>query len=362
MRSAVSILNDRGWIFQEQVLARRTLHYRRNSVSFSCYTHFASETLPRGVPYRMLNSPYVNLNTASESMSLYNDVHNLGLEMQVLRKHGPNYDGAPSSSKRGRLWYRAVQRYAHRLLTREEDRLEAISGLAEVLGASGDDYVAGLWISDLLAGLCWYTFCPRGQRSLSQTVVSRQDVNQGHSQDIYISPSWSWASACPAEIWFMDLDINRDNDVSVVPMALITDVYSLPSTPNPYGKVSDARVTITGRLMKTVIRAGRKKGTSAQLSWRLPSGIPTEPKKSEFWWDVSQEYARQEGVAYILPLRRSSKPLSTGSKGSDHYPYYFQGLILEQQSDGRYKREGYAKFIWTCAAVKGIEEQTVVIV
>ncbi|OIW32710.1 hypothetical protein CONLIGDRAFT_679090 [Coniochaeta ligniaria NRRL 30616] len=164
------------------------------------------------------------------------------------------------------------------------------------------------------------------------------------------------------EIWFVELDINRDDNVLVIPVAVIIDVNSFPSTQNPYGKVSDAQLTISGRLMKTVIRGRHKKQTDPKLTWKIPSKISPEPKNLAVRWDVSKECTRKEGVAYMLPLRRSSNPLSTGSKGPDHYPYYFQGLVLEQQSDGRFRREGYAKFIWTCAAVKGIEEQTIVIV
>ena len=64
-------------------------------------------------------------------------------------------------------------------LTKEDDKLPAISGLAgKFAAATGRQYAAGLWEDDLLNGLLW--------------VVADRSVAKRYTK--YIAPSWSWAS------------------------------------------------------------------------------------------------------------------------------------------------------------------------
>jgi hypothetical protein len=64
-----------------------------------------------------------------------------------------------------------------RSLTKREDKLPAISGLAkEVYQQTGFMYQAGIWLEDFQRGLLWmaYEYGERGNK--------------------YLAPSWSWAS------------------------------------------------------------------------------------------------------------------------------------------------------------------------
>lgn len=65
-------------------------------------------------------------------------------------------------------------------ITKETDRLPALSGIAGCLSTCQGDYLAGLWRSDLVRGLCWERSNP-----------SCPSVRSSSSLDI---PSWSWAS------------------------------------------------------------------------------------------------------------------------------------------------------------------------
>lgn len=74
-------------------------------------------------------------------------------------------------------WYAVINDYAKRNLTVETDKLPALSGVAQKFQAKlQNDYVAGLFASDLHRGLLW-----NPGRNL-----------ENNSQ--YPGPSWSWIS------------------------------------------------------------------------------------------------------------------------------------------------------------------------
>jgi hypothetical protein len=69
-----------------------------------------------------------------------------------------NYQITPGRATRAlKEWKEIVNIYSSCALTKEEDRLKAISGIAtEMKKIPGyDKYLAGLWRSQLLAGLYW---------------------------------------------------------------------------------------------------------------------------------------------------------------------------------------------------------------
>jgi hypothetical protein len=89
------------------------------------------------------------------------------------------------------LWYMLVQDYSRRFLTVSSDKLPALSGLAgyfsEALG-SNTQYVAGIWGSDIITGLCWE------RRSDSQRRPYLPQPSQARNQVTYRAPSFSWVS------------------------------------------------------------------------------------------------------------------------------------------------------------------------
>ncbi|PSR81651.1 hypothetical protein BD289DRAFT_372408, partial [Coniella lustricola] len=100
-RMNISPLATRGWVFQEQLLSLANLHFGRDEVLFEC----------------------------------------------------PFGQGGAYS-----CWYTLLNEYSARQLTKLEDRLVAMSGVAQhfkskVLG--GDVYIAGLWYSRLATDLLW---------------------------------------------------------------------------------------------------------------------------------------------------------------------------------------------------------------
>ncbi|RSL69361.1 hypothetical protein CEP53_002240 [Fusarium sp. AF-6] len=93
-------------------------------------------------------------------------------------------------------WFRIVIGFSSTLLTRQTDRLPAISGLAKLYqDIFQDEYLAGLWRSDLWRGLFWQSNVPRFSR---QELIALLE-----SPDPYIAPSWSWArDLCSVSVYF----------------------------------------------------------------------------------------------------------------------------------------------------------------
>ncbi|TEY54119.1 hypothetical protein BOTCAL_0243g00120 [Botryotinia calthae] len=74
-------------------------------------------------------------------------------------------------------WRKSVEFYSRRTFTHDSDKLRAISGCAKwIKSKTGDDYLAGLWASDLRTQIFWYAEAPSSRQTL------------------YIALSWPWAS------------------------------------------------------------------------------------------------------------------------------------------------------------------------
>src|SRR5205814_1278615 len=79
-------------------------------------------------------------------------------------------------------WHGIISDHSARSLTKELDRLPAISGLAEeVARATGSTYVAGFWKDQLMPGLNW-------------KIVEDESSGAPKRPDKYYAPSWSWGS------------------------------------------------------------------------------------------------------------------------------------------------------------------------
>lgn len=122
-------LNKRGWVVQERLLSRRTLHFGREQIAWDCQTVQACETLPDKQPKSCAS--FLDMDFWSRSQCK---------PMDLVRKN----------------WPFIAMTYAGCRLTEETDKCMAISGIAEEIQlATGDLYFAGLWESSFVEHLCW---------------------------------------------------------------------------------------------------------------------------------------------------------------------------------------------------------------
>lgn len=147
-----SLINTRGWVFQERLLAPCVLYFGQRQIFWECRESTAAETYPRGVtgqwgaPETLQFKKYLS-NTAVSATDAYS------------------------------WWEEVVSTYTACKLTFPADKLVAISAVARVLATLlKDEYVAGMWRRNLQTELLWYTKNPQPRPKL------------------YRAPSWSWAS------------------------------------------------------------------------------------------------------------------------------------------------------------------------
>lgn len=155
----VAPLLRRAWVLQERLISRRSLYFTPLELVFECYSDSKTES---GFPW---------VNSAAKH------------KLSALSK--PNAEGTASSKAEAtasmKMWRDLVEDFTHLQLTRKEDTLPAMAGLAKktmtLTGLSEDDYLAGLWKPTFVEDMMW-------ERVRSVGAVDRVNKN---------IPTWSWA-------------------------------------------------------------------------------------------------------------------------------------------------------------------------
>ncbi|KAK8063169.1 HET-domain-containing protein [Apiospora saccharicola] len=212
-------LATRGWVFQEKLLAPRTVHFGDRGIFWECRSTIATQVHPHGLP----------------------DTDRWG---ELLVK------GAPRSKERG--WNAIVERYSKTNLTYGSDKLPALAGVAARMqdDAAGDQYLAGLWRNSLLSdGLLW--------KRAGGAPTKRPE---------WRAPTWSWASV--------------DGEIKVVEgifldgtsMIRVIQAWTEPYGPDPYGAVKGGELTIgCAGLVHTFLPPGKDWNRNGSLASDLGS-------------------------------------------------------------------------------------------
>ena len=144
-------LLSRAWVFQERFLAPRTLHFHPSEMVMECKCGFSCECsgLDKAVAVSRRNS----LETNSDRTRIFDS------------------------------WFTVVEEYSRLRISRDSDRLPALTGVATVFQKKLQcHYLAGLWENDIARGLLWDVTryeCTRSER---------------HIRRHPYAPTWSWAS------------------------------------------------------------------------------------------------------------------------------------------------------------------------
>ncbi|OAQ69833.1 heterokaryon incompatibility protein [Pochonia chlamydosporia 170] len=145
----------RGWVVQERLLSRCVLHFGRDQIFWECQeVPFACESFP-----------------GEMDIWTFVDTIPFNLALPVLGRSG------------GANWSDLVRLYSSRELSfPSNDKFAALGAVAEVYSdLYHDEYVAGLFASELPAALCW------------RVVDAGTTPNILRSSE-FRAPSWSWAS------------------------------------------------------------------------------------------------------------------------------------------------------------------------
>ncbi|KAI0385493.1 heterokaryon incompatibility protein-domain-containing protein [Hypomontagnella monticulosa] len=195
-------LEDRGWVLQEHYLASRTIHFAR-PLTWEC-----RQMVAKVIDRRLIAFPADMSKKVSASTLNQGEIHN--------------------------IWARIVTDYSKCDLTKEDDKLVAISGLARVVGSVlGTNYAAGHWIGG----------------SLTRSLLWETTNDDSRRVGAYRAPSWSWASV-NGEVRFQSL---MDE---TIPLATVTSVETKNNTTDKFGRVKAGHMDVDGRLIMLGMTSG----------------------------------------------------------------------------------------------------------
>lgn len=202
----------RAWTFQERKLARRCLIFNKAETFWEC--------------------PHV-------CMCECTNPDELKMTPQIL----PLKSDGPKATLEGRFkrdeevdsfWRQNVEEYCGRRLTRCSDRLPALGGIASMVAqTTKDEYLAGLWMQNLLRQLIW------------------RPTGRGNRPSRYLAPSWSWASAQATELvsYTDDGVLTKDSY-----QAEVIEAHCERTGPDIYGSVESGYVILRGLLQPALCK------------------------------------------------------------------------------------------------------------
>ncbi|KAK4158962.1 HET-domain-containing protein [Cladorrhinum sp. PSN259] len=283
-------LDSRAWIFQEDLLATRTLKFCPEGIRWSCVTFCMSEAHPSKPEFHPSFRTDNNLRTWVHQPDWKPTWH------EVLDPRRRYFED----------WYAAVSHFTIRRIKFSSDRLPALAGLAGWMHSlRGSTYVQGLWKEDLEYGLLWFATKPRDDRnvngdielqdwmtgdehyrvapasgsapfaaSTTTAVTSQQSFfldQAGLDPEQFISlsflelslssiktgiPSWSWAAADKAEIQFLyGLGSLTAQGTAMAKCFAVN--CKTPQPGNPYTAASRGHIFLRGVLKRFKIRTRR---------------------------------------------------------------------------------------------------------
>lgn len=290
-------LLSRKWFLQERYLSKRILYFSLDELVWHCLTSADCEC--GRVKLELSQIP----------------------EGRRYRRRRNNFDSLLLSCTSGiPVWQGIVQQYSAAKITKEEDTLPALSGVASALASSDTGkYLAGMWEKELPASLCWWTLTGR------------------RPQD-YIAPSFSWASINGG------VEFERVYDLDDI----IIDILHSSSTPvypaYPFGQVKQGHVKISGLLLSVTCTRMFDAGRFGTLGDRL--SVTTKRGLYKGLWDAKVYADDQEDVNPLGKRRLNLLPLIQGTcndQWGETQWLDIRSLILQRATNGCYHRVGYVR-------------------
>ncbi|CAN8105075.1 unnamed protein product [Discula destructiva] len=216
-------LLTRAWVYQERMLSARVVHFGHYEAFFECRSGIDCEC--SGIAY--------GGSTNAASM----------VQMKVEHSHAlgnlSEDEDEEAKYRCAQLWRTMVATYTSLRLTKSEDRLPAIGGLARDMAVSRKSrYLAGLWSDTLNDDLLWIV-----------TAVSTKKPRVSPP----IAPSWSWAGAGSLVQYWDDIVFTPIEDYDMRPerppfehFVKVDHCQVTSSTVDEFGSVGHGELRLTG--------------------------------------------------------------------------------------------------------------------
>ncbi|KAK5745375.1 hypothetical protein LTR17_001536 [Elasticomyces elasticus] len=214
-------IHQRAWTLQEAILSPRVLVYDSHQLRWVCRSELRSDGW------------YTQFDKSFERLEDLHRPDSLPVEEE---RSGGCFD--PSEG-----WRTIVKSYTSRSMSKSDDKLLAISGVAQVYAkVLKDDYLAGLWVSHLVLELLWRK--ERKDTGFGTDFKHRFDLK--HRPVQYRAPSWSWASVDGVVGW-----IGHFRKKNVVAQLLDFRIRPVVDTA-PFGAVKSGHVSLRGRMTQVL--------------------------------------------------------------------------------------------------------------
>jgi len=198
-------LDTRAWGLQEKMLSTRLIAFTGAELQWTCRASKACECRHDALPVNPLFPAPIGSETTNGIMKL------------------------------SRSWSQIIEEYSTRELKFSEDRLPALSGLANKFGAeTGYTYIAGGWKETLLYDLVW-------QRDLGPILES----------STWLAPSWSWASS-PGAVNFRLA--RHSYPGSRIEHTRLVDHYYKSAGSSLYSRALTCSLTVHGHTVAALLR------------------------------------------------------------------------------------------------------------
>ncbi|KAK4183448.1 HET-domain-containing protein [Podospora australis] len=283
----------RGWTLQEKLLPPRSLVYASDTLKYHCQT----ETVSIG---QAVCEP-------STGMRLPHNVYD-------PKDKGSGKWTAEDWRNARQAWLSIIFLYTFRNISRENDKLPAVGGVAEQFArVTGDEYYAGLWKKSLLFDLLWEI-----EGSVTEPKVRPEN---------YRAPSWSWASmnGLVRASW-------KEGEAASVGenlrQAEVVDCQvTVPPKGTPFGELTSALLRLRAVLKQGVVVDGDGRAGTVMVV-----GRDGEKKKiGAVRFDADEP--RSEELAVV--------PIMWDAEGS-----FVWGLVLERLPAEQFKRVGKFQNNW----------------
>lgn len=291
-------LLTRAWVYQERRLSPRVLHVTDMELFFECNTGSECECGECG------------------DVSIFNTSSWTKDQEAYFANHHDVSKAEDGVFKAEHQWRSFVRAYSKLSITKETDRLPALSGLAQMSRSNKDGhgiisgrYLAGCWEGSLINDIAW-AIGPELRRLVRNGssfqfpqmpfIPNSHRGPQRCKPAEYIAPSWSWASV-------MD-------GVEYAPFGYSNNLCQIHGADveledgDPYGQVKSGFLLVRAQLLKTQWKW--QKTWRGRYAWL--SDIPTrqfwglKKTKGFKWWrdwkDGGTHVLDEAEEVYLMPL------------------------------------------------------------
>jgi hypothetical protein len=266
-------LLKRAWVFQEQILSPRIIHFADGELYFECKSHVACECM--GWSERAESTQWETRWRKAHAV-LQKGRSLTRSDQEPLPKLATNQYN-PERSRLFEAYRSLIETYTTLDVTYSLDCLPALSGITS---GRKDDYLAGMWRSILLECLHWQ---PRESRKGDKFMANRPVEYRG--------PSWSWVSIVHP-IDHVEDDFYRF-DSSARHVAKIIASSCKPEGSDPHGRVVNGYLRIQGPVLTARVTSIRL-DNRADVDWRTYAMLRKGRMQGECKLDVPLALCRAE--------------------------------------------------------------------